>query len=158
MILIVLFSSLLTFAEMKHEHGVGELYIGISGNKMAAIMSVPAETIVGFEYEPKKEKDIQEQQKKIADLEKNFFAMVNLDADYKCEKEKASTEVKREGNHGELTLNASATCVRPITTGKLSLKFKDFYPKLKKLNINLVTEKKAQTFGIVKGQGEIDLP
>ncbi len=158
MLIVALFSSFLAHAEMKHEHGVGELYIGISGNKIAAIMTVPAETIVGFEYEPKKEKDIKTQQQKMADLEKNFFDIVTIGFEYKCQKEKANALLKREGNHGELTLNATASCVRPITTGKLFLKFKDFYPKLKKLNINLVTEKKAQSFGIVKGQGEIDLP
>ncbi len=158
MFLMTLLCSLLAQAEMKHEHGVGELYLGISGNKIAAMMTVPAETIVGFEYEPKSDKDIKEQQKKIKELEKNFFEMVTIGFEYKCQKEKAETQLKREGNHGELSLNATASCVRPITTGKLFLKFKDFYPKLKKLNINLVTDKKAQSFGIVKGQGEIDLP
>ncbi|MFZ4713573.1 MAG: ZrgA family zinc uptake protein [Bacteriovoracaceae bacterium] len=158
MIWLSLLLSLFAQAEMKHEHGVGELYIGVAGKKLAAILTIPADCIIGFEYEPKSTKDIEIQKQKTLDLESSVHKILKLDESLKCQLEKANSLIKREHNHGEYALTASLVCEKEIQGTKLKINFKDYYSKIKKINLNLVTDKKSQAISFAKGQGEIVIP
>lgn len=150
------FLSFLSFAEMKHEHGVAELFVGLSGKEIAVTMNIPADTILGFEHEAKSEADKKKLKAKLDKFKKEFFEYVNIGYEYKCRQSKLEAEIKREGNHSEIAVTGTATCVRDITNGKLIVRFKDYYPTLKKITVNLVSDKKNQSFSFLKGQGEAD--
>ena len=67
-----------------HEHGHAKLNLVVEGTKLTAVLEAPSESIYGFEYEPKTEKD----KKKRADggekLKNQFGKMLVLDKSLVC--------------------------------------------------------------------------
>jgi hypothetical protein len=150
--------SLITFGEMKHEHGVGDLSMALSDENFSALFSIPAESIIGFEYEPKTSNDQKSKKEKIDQFEASFLEIIKIDSKFACKKTSALSEMKQEGNHGEYKLTFSAKCKTKISQTTIKINFKDKYPKIKKLNINFLSEKSTQSLGLLKGYGEIIVP
>ena len=158
MILFTLLLSFFTFADMKHDHGVGDLSIAVSGENITALFNIPAETIIGFEFEAKSAKDQKIKKEKISRFEADFLKLVKLDSKFGCEKVSSQNEVKQEGNHGEFQLSFSAKCKIKLSQTTIKINFKDSYPKIKKINVNFLSDKNTQSLGLLKGFGEIEVP
>ena len=158
MILMSLIFSLLTMAEMKHDHGVGDLSIAVSEENISALFTIPAESIIGFEFEAKSQKDQKIKKEKISQFEADFLKLIKLDEKFGCAKVNSQTEVKQEGNHGEFQLSFTGKCKLKLSQTIIKINFKDKYPKIKKINVSFLSDKNTQSLGLLKGFGEIEVP
>lgn len=88
-------ATLLTFtsaqAESAHEHGVANLNIAISQNVLAIELDTPADNVLGFEHEPKNEKQAKQLENTIS-LLKQATKLFNISDSANCKLTKVDIE------------------------------------------------------------------
>ena len=84
-----------------HQHGVGTVGVAFEALKGKVEFKIPAESIVGFEHEAKKDSDKKKQAEALAKFESKISEMLVFDTSLKCVYIKEKIEVLREENHDD---------------------------------------------------------
>ncbi len=161
-ILIIISSfalSLNSFAESKkshrhheaHVHGAAELSIAFDQLNGKIEFKAAAEGVLGFEHQPKTEKEMKKLQEAISNFEKNISQMVQLDSAAECiiskdlidrvgeteEKDVKNAKGKHKGEHSNFVANFSVVCKKDIRGSRMTVDFSGL-KKIKDMDVTVL--------------------
>lgn len=124
-----------------HVHGAIKMDIATDGKSMKIELNGPAESFVGFEYIAKteSEKKIWEEMKQ--KWQTPLERLIVLAPELKCTAGPASVEQegeKHESNHSDLNISVDIKCEQDLAGKNLEIAIIENFPKIKKLEINLL--------------------
>ena len=128
-----------------HQHGVGILNIAQENSKLIFEFELPGFDIVGFEYKAKKKEDIKKVKKAIKVLSE-FSNMISLPINANCEINYSNADLVIAGTHAEFFSKYILNCNNIIEINKIQINYFKSFQNSKKLNVNLVTTNKKETF------------
>lgn len=135
-----------------HQHGVGMVGVAFEALKGKVEFKIPAESILGFEHEAKKESDKKKQNEALAKFESKINEMLVFDASLKCALAKEKVEVVREEEHkhaahSDFVAHYNVACEKSPAGTDLTVKMHSQFKKIKKLELQLIVDnlQKAQT-------------
>lgn len=141
-----------------HEHGVAKLQIAVEGNKATLVLESPADSIYGFEYEPKTAAEKAKKENAFALLQTKFQEMVSIDAAWGCTFSNSKMDVeKEEGEHSELHAEWSVQCKKPLAGAKISFAVTKHFPRLKTLRVDVLSDKNQSSHEIKSDKGNVTL-
>ena len=152
-----------------HQHGVGTVGVAFEGLKGKIEFKIPAESIIGFEHEAKKEADKKKQEEALTKFESKISEMLVFDSSLKCALAKEKVEVLREEEnhadhkdegkskdkhkhhkhtaHSDFVAHYNVSCEKSPAGTDLAVKIHSQFKKIKKLELQLIVDnlQKAQT-------------
>jgi hypothetical protein len=128
-----------------HQHGVGILNIAQENSKLIFEFELPGFDIVGFEYKAKKKEDIKKVKQAIKVLS-DFSNMISLPTNANCEINYSNADLVIAGTHAEFFSKYILNCNNIIEINKIEINYFKSFKNSKKLNVNLVTNNKKETF------------
>ena len=157
-----------------HQHGVGTVGVAFEALKGKVEFKIPAESIVGFEHEAKKDADKKKQADALAKFESKIGEMLVFDSSLKCVFAKEKVEVVREEDHddhketeaksgdkskkhnhkhhnhaahSDFVALYNLSCEKSPAGTDLTVKIHSQFKKIKKLELQLIIDnlQKAQT-------------
>ena len=145
-----------------HQHGVGTVGLAFEANKGKLEFKIPAESIIGFEHEAKKESDIKKQTEALAKFESKINEMIVFDSTLKCTLTKEKVEIVREqevkedkshkhkhthGAHSDFEARYDVGCEKSPAGTDLTIKIHSQFKKIKKIELQIILDnlQKAQT-------------
>ena len=136
-----------------HVHGEGNVNIVFEGNKLNLEWTMPGDTVVGFEHEPRNDrqtKRLEEAKEKLQD----FNNLVNI-VDGKCSLKNNTLEIDYEGGHSEFKLSSQLECEGTISAFQFEI-FKNFN-RLKKLRVIYVSPTANRSEDLTSRRSELKL-
>lgn len=120
----ILFFSIFATAQDKkhrehkaHSHGHAELSIAFDSLVGQVEFKSPAESIVGFEHQPKSDKDKQKLAAVKVDFETNIAKYIQFDSSLLCKFEKKSIDMisdTKDDHHSDFVARFDVSCSKPI--------------------------------------------
>jgi hypothetical protein len=120
----------------RHVHGEAQLHIAFDEKQGVIFFQTPTEAIVGFEHSGRNESQKKQYEQRLQELEKKGSSLMVLPEG--CEIQKLTLKtMKEEGSHDhqDLVLEYSIHCANSVKGSVLGVKVQDFYPKIKKLEV-----------------------
>lgn len=141
-----------------HDHGAGQIGIAFDGTDGKIDFDIPAESIVGFEYEPTKLAD----KKKLSDglqlLRSKINDLIVFDSKAKCEITAQSVEVERsEAKHSDIEAQYSVKCLQSPVGSAITFKLHSQFKRIKKLQVQVVVDTLQKSASISKDGEKIEL-
>ncbi len=174
-----LFSTQVVFAHGAHEHGSAKIDIGVEDTNATIHFEVPAISVYGFEHEAKNEKDKKAVSSAIEMMKTNFSQMVKLDTSLGCSfsvtkidpfvkdnddegeadenKIKNDKDKKEEGEHGDFNADFNVKCSKKIAGTKVTFSFIKYFPNIKKINVQGLSDKSQAAAKIMNDKGFLQL-
>ncbi len=132
-----------------HQHGAGSLGIAFEENKGRLEFKIPSESVIGFEYTPKTDKDKKIKEAQLAKLETGVTEMVAFDASLKCQISKDKIEVVRDekesksahsehSEHSDLEATFNVICDKSPIGSKVTFNVQKIFPKIRDLDVQLI--------------------
>lgn len=129
-----------------HQHGAGTLGIAFDGLTGQLDFKIPSDSIIGFEYTPRTEKDKKTRLRQLALLEKQIAQMVVFDSSRGCVITKDKVEVvkdEKESNemhaeHSDTVAVFNVTCVQALEGSKITFNFQKYFPRINDLDVQIV--------------------
>lgn len=158
-----------------HEHGAAKLNLVVEGTKLTAQFEASSESLYGFEYEPKTDKEKKQRDAAGEKLKSNFEKMLVLDKTLGCafqntklnlhvaekgaegESKPAPKEGKKEAVHSETHAEFVATCQKPLAGTKASFAFRTFFPGVREIRVQVLSEAKQAGAEITNDKGDVTL-
>jgi hypothetical protein len=140
-----------------HVHGEGTASLAFDGKKGKLDMSLPAETVMGFEYRPKNAKDRKAKEDSLLKLEEKISDMVVLDPALKCEIKKEIFEVIESKDHGDVDAEFNITCEQPVLGSTIKLNFAKTFPRMKKIKVDVIAGEIQKSVDVKKGGESLEL-
>lgn len=124
-----------------HDHGAGQIGIAFDGTDGKIDFDIPAESIVGFEYEPTKLAD----KKKLSDglqmLRSKINDLIVFESKSKCEITVQSVEIERsEAKHSDIEAQYSVKCLQSPMGTTIRFKLHSQFKRIKNLQIQMVVD------------------
>lgn len=122
-----------------HQHGVARLTVAAEGNRLELELSSPLESLVGFEHEPRNDKE----RKAVQAMKDSFRKPETLfapSAAAQCNA--APTEVELSGGnskdgHADMHVAVMFECRTPAALKDLEVRLFDAFPRLQRLKVQL---------------------
>lgn len=130
--------SVMTFAHKAHVHGVGTLGIAFDGSKGKLLLEAPGEALMGFEYKPAKQKDIQKKDQVLLDLENKISEMVSFSKDLKCIFKKEKIDIHYLEGHAEVRAEFGIECLSSPKGSVIEFAFAKFFKGLQKVSADIL--------------------
>ncbi|MCA3086160.1 MAG: DUF2796 domain-containing protein [Rhodocyclaceae bacterium] len=154
-----------------HEHGNAKLNLVVEGNKLTAQLEVPSESIYGFEYEPKSEKDKKQREAGGEKLKSSFEKMLVIDKSLGCAFQNTKLDLHasdggkghddhksgKKGEHSETRAEFVATCQKPLAGTKVSFAFGKVFPRIKEIKVQVISDSKQSGADIDNDKGDVTL-
>lgn len=115
-----------------HVHGSGKLALAFDDKAGKLEFKVPAESLLGFEHEPKTDKDKKAVENLKTHFESEIANMVALDPQLNCKFKKDKVELVRKGKHADFIADFQVQCEKPVLGSSMIFDFAKF-KNLKKL-------------------------
>lgn len=153
-----------------HEHGHAKLNLVVEGSKLTAQLEAPSESIYGFEYEPKSDKEKKQRESGGEKLKSNFDRMLVLDKSLACSFQNTKLDLhasekdesdeghkggKKASDHSETHAEFVATCQKPLAGTKASFAFGKVFPRIKEIKIQVISDTKQSGADIDNDKGEV---
>lgn len=124
-----------------HAHGAGNLGIAFEGPNGRIDLKIPSESIVGFEYIAKSEKDKSRRDSAISILEKSIAEMVVFDGSLNCKITKEKIEIKAESQkHSDLLADFTVACAKSPVGSEVIFNFQSHFPRIKDLDVEVIVD------------------
>ncbi len=142
-----------------HVHGSAQLSIAFDGLVGKLEFESPAESTVGFEHLARTD----EQKKKVQDalelLKTKMNEMVLFKYDLGCVFNSTSTkfETSQEGSHSETHATFDLVCNRSPKGSELTFQFTKFFPKLKKIEAQVLIDDIQKSMKVTKSPTVLEL-
>lgn len=129
-----------------HQHGAGTLGIAFEEKKGKLDFKIPSDSIVGFEYTPKTEKDKATKKTQLEKLENNISEMVVFDPTLNCKITKEKIEVVKDqeeskethSEHSDTFAQFNVLCEKSLTGTKIVFNFQKYFPKIQDLDVQIL--------------------
>lgn len=144
LISVISFSALAKPEHRHHEahvHGSATLEIAFDNLVGKAEFKSPADSIVGFEYEAKSEKDKKRISEAMSKFENEMSKMIQLESSLGCQFTKDSVSLEREPgeNHADFVATFHINCKKPIKGSKVKIDFTNF-SRIKDLDVTFLVD------------------
>jgi hypothetical protein len=131
-----------------HQHGAGTLGIAFEDKKGRLEFKIPSDSIIGFEYTPKTDKDISTKKTQLEKLEKNISDMVVFDSKLKCVIAKDKIEVVKDekesaethSEHSDTFATFNVNCESAIIDTEITFNFQKYFPRIQDLDVQVIAE------------------
>lgn len=140
-----------------HVHGEGTASLAFDGKKGKLDMSLPAESIMGFEHQAKSAKDRKAKEEALLKLEEKISDMVVLDPSLKCEIKKEIFEVIESKNHSDVDAEFNITCEQPALGSTVKFNFAKVFPRMKKIKVDVIAGEVQKSVEVKKGGESLEL-
>lgn len=149
LIIVFVFLSWPVFAHEKqkhrehsaHAHGAGSLGIAFEGLKGKIDFKIPSDSIFGFEYAAKSDKDKIRRDEGLAKLETKIYEMVVFDSSLNCKIIKDKIEVLAESpKHSDTAATYNVTCEKSPVGTEVVFNFQKHFPKIKDLDVQVIVD------------------
>ena len=140
-----------------HEHGAASLDFVAQGKTLNLNFRSPADSIYGFEHEPKSELEKENQKKGIALLKEKFTEIVVLDAKLECLLKQSTVEVKKESaKHSAIVANYEFECVKALSGTSVQVDFSKYFKSVKSISVQILSGEKQNSTKL-KQKGWVEL-
>ena len=146
-----------------HEHGHAKLSLATDGSMLNAAFEIPAEGIFGFEHQPKSASE----KKILADgllvLREEALTLLGLPVDFACKATEINVVSSLEGvtdaaaGHADVDANYKIVCSKSLDGAILKIGVFAKFPRIKGLNVQLITGVKQQGVELTKDRAELKL-
>lgn len=123
-----------------HQHGVAQLTVAAEDNRLELELSSPLESLVGFEHEPRNDKE-----RKAVQAMKDSFrkpeALFAPSAAAQCASSPAEVELPggdSKSGHADMHAAVVFVCKTPAALKDLEVRLFDSFPRLQRLKVQLV--------------------
>ena len=124
-----------------HAHGTGSLGIAFEGSNGRIDFKIPSESIIGFEYTAKSEKDKSKRDAALLLLEKSISEMIVFDASLNCKFDKEKIEIISESEkHSNLVAGFKVACLKSPVGTEIVFYFQKQFPKIKDLVVEAIVD------------------
>ncbi len=124
-----------------HAHGVSTWSLAFDGKTGKLMVDTPAESILGFEYEPKKKKDVLKVSANLQKFEQAIPKMIVIPDEYSCVWTKKTLEVIREENnknHCEVEAEFEINCQKILEGAEIKFYIQKYFPKFHSVNAEIL--------------------
>ncbi|WP_397599227.1 DUF2796 domain-containing protein [Silvanigrella sp.] len=166
-----------TYAHGAHNHGSAKINMGVQQKTATIQMEAPAVSMYGFEHEAKTEKDKQTVSEAVEKLKKNISQIVKLDSALGCTfspnkiepfvkdedgdednmKDSKAKNKKLEGEHGDFKAEFNIKCQKELTGSKVTFQFKPFFPNVKQIDAQVLSNSTQSASKITNDKGFLQL-
>ena len=144
-----------------HVHGHANLNIAFEDLQSGEVqMVVPAESIYGFEYEPKTDAEKKVQTDGLQKLETKIGSALAFNALLECKFSKKSISVQAEADepgHREVHADFQVKCARSVAGTVLKFHFGKVFPRIKEVKGALLMPSGQSAIDIDDDQGSAEL-
>jgi len=141
-----------------HAHGAGTLGIAFEGLKGNIEFKIPSESIFGFEYAAKSEKDKNKKTEALEKLEAKISEMIVFDASLGCKIIKDKIEVLAESDkHSDVAATYNVTCDKSPTGSEIIFNFQKQFPKIKDLGVQVIVDNLQKSADVEKNNTKLIL-
>lgn len=148
-----------------HHHGAGTLGIVLEENKGRIELKIPSESIIGFEYTPKTEKDKKTKDTQLVLLENKMGEMISFDASLKCQFSKEKIEVLKDekeskeghGEHSDILALFNLDCEKSPVGTKLTFNVQKHFPKIHDLDVQIMAGSVQKSVEVKKNGTSVEL-
>jgi len=148
-----------------HQHGAGTLGIAFEDAKGRLEFKIPSESILGFEYTAKTEKDKKTKEIQLTKLENNIAEMVSFDASLKCQIAKDKIEVVKDENesaeahaeHSDTMATFNVSCEKSPVGTRIVFNFQKHFPKIHDLDVQIIAGNVQKSVEAKKNGTSIEL-
>lgn len=124
-----------------HSHGAGTLGIAFDGLKGKIDFKIPSDSIFGFEYVAKSDKDKKKRDEGLSKLETKISEMLVFEPALNCKITKDKIEVVAESpKHSDTVASYNVTCDKSPVGTELTFNFQKQFPKIKDLDVQIVAD------------------
>ena len=124
-----------------HQHGHAMLTLVLEGNEMQLAFQSAAQSVVGFEHQPRSAEQQQEVAAAIAVFNKGDWFSVNADANCELAMAEASTDLSEpqaSKGHADFYANYQLLCQRPARLTELQLNIFQLLPALQQVDVQWI--------------------
>lgn len=141
-----------------HVHGAGIASIAFEKSQGQLLFEAPSESVYGFEYKPKKAKDIAARDEAFRRLETEISKTFQFDEKLGCKWAKTKIENEfepKEKDHSSVLAEFKVSCTESPLGKTLKINLKPAFPKLKKLKLEILVDDFQKSFNFEKSEEEI---
>ncbi len=140
-----------------HSHGAALASIAIEGKKGKLTLETPASAIYGFEREAKSKADQMRKDRGLKKLQENIAQIFAFAESAKCELKLEVYEVQQQKSHADVHSEFSFECAEPLKGTELTVSIQKQFPKIKKLQVQVIMDDVQKSQEIVKDGEKIGL-
>lgn len=131
-----------------HNHGSGQLGIAFDHLKGQIDMKISGDSIVGFEYTPKTDKDKKTKETQLNKLSQNISEIIKFDASISCQITKNKVEVVKDekesaethAEHSDVEALFDVTCAKSPLESRIVFNFQKFFPRIQDIDVQLIVD------------------
>ena len=127
----------IALAEEAHTHGEGALNIAIDSEGALIEVAIPADDLVGFEYEPSSQQEKQAVNDALEALEAEDLFTFNAEAG--CVRSSVHADFEVEGDHAEFHAELEFDCADSGAISSLSTTYFTLFPDTHELDVQVST-------------------
>ena len=142
-----------------HTHGAGKMSIAFDGLNGRIEFEVAAESILGFEYTPKTNRDKKVVADAIKSFQKDFDQMLQFDSALGCVFSPEKVEQKMEGktsSHSDFIATYTVQCKKSLMNSQVKFKFSRF-EHLNDVDVTFLIDAFQKTIEITNKESVLDL-
>lgn len=148
-----------------HEHGIAHLKMAMETSRsVSLLLSIPEDTLYGFEGPPKSDKQKEAQKQAKNTFEKKFSEFLIFDKISECNPRLKSYEIKNEKTpegvapkHSEVVIEYDVMCLMPATGTEFSTSISKMYKKIKKVAVEFQSRGKPATKDLKSDRDRVEL-
>lgn len=141
-----------------HVHGAGNASIAFEKGQGQLLFEAPSESVYGFEYIPKKAKDIAARDEAFKRIENEISRTFQFEEKLGCKWTKTKIENEfepQQKDHSSVLAEFKISCTDSPFGKSLKINFKSAFPKLKKLKLDILVDDFQKSFNLEKSEEEI---
>lgn len=172
--LIFIFFTKNIFPHGAHEHGTAKIDIAADDLNATIHIEVPAMSIYGFEHVAKNSQDKTLVQNAVNKMKLNINKIVKFDPSLGCtfssskidpfvqdsdddDDESDMTKKEEKSDHGNFRADFNIKCTKKIAGTKVTFGFQKYFPNIKKLNVQGLSDESQQPATISDDKGFLQL-
>lgn len=140
-----------------HVHGAAKLNAAIQEKTLILDLEVPADAIFGFEHKPTTDADKTTAAAALKLLQEKPLELFVLDASLGCKVTKAEATAHYGAQHADIEGTYLLDCLKPLQDQRLKLGLFKAFPRLKSVQVQVVSESGQKGFRVASEKDEIGL-
>ena len=155
-------SPLLAFGKglKAHVHGESIWSLAFEGAGGKLVIDAPSEAILGFEYEPKKKKDVEKSAALLQKFENKISEMIVLPKELSCQWSKKSLDILRaegETKHSEIDGEFEIVCQKDVAGAEVIFNIQKYFPRFRLVNVEVLIDNIQKSVPVTKSGTRIFL-
>ena len=129
-----------------HQHGAGTLGIAFENLQGKIDFKIPSDSIIGFEYSPKSDKDKKVKSTQLALLENKISEMIQFSEDTGCKITKEKIEAVKDeaeskefhAEHSDVVASFTVNCTKTLVGSRITFNFQKYFPHINDIDVQVI--------------------